>query len=31
MVAKKIIELGQRGARDAQQLAELATKELEVN
>ena len=28
IVAKKIIELGQRGVRDAQQLAELAIKEL---
>jgi hypothetical protein len=31
MVAKKIIELGQRGVRDAQQLAELAAKELGVD
>jgi hypothetical protein len=31
MVAKKIIELGQRGVRDAQHLAELATKELGVD
>lgn len=28
MVAKKIVELGQRGVRDAQQMAELATREL---
>jgi hypothetical protein len=28
MVARKIVELGQRGVRDAQQMAELATREL---
>jgi hypothetical protein len=30
MVAKKIVEMGQRGVRDPQQLAELAIKELRV-
>ena len=30
MIAKKIIELGQRGVREAKQLSELALKELGV-
>jgi hypothetical protein len=30
LIAKKIIELGQRGVRDAKQLVELAIKELAV-
>jgi len=30
IIAKKIIELGQRGVREAAQLVELAIKELEV-
>jgi len=30
MVAKKIIELGQRGVREAAQLVELAIKELGI-
>jgi hypothetical protein len=30
MVAKKIVEMGQRGVRDPKQLAELAIKELLV-
>ena len=30
LIAKKVIELGQRGVRDAKQLVELAIKELGV-
>ena len=30
IIAKKIIEMGQRGVRDAQQLADLAIKELQA-
>jgi hypothetical protein len=30
LIAKKIIELGQRGVREAKKLSEMAVKELEV-